>query len=138
MSFHFYADDSQIYLPFESTVPGVLIASKIEACVMDIGKWMAANKLMLNTDKRELRLITGSQFRPQSRIFDVRVGNDLIPPSESARNIGVIFDSNMDYKRHINAICRSCFYHIRNLSRIRKYLSVDNTKILVHAFIACK
>ena len=33
MSFHFYADDSQIYLSFESTVPGVLIASKIEQVV---------------------------------------------------------------------------------------------------------
>lgn len=137
MSFHFYADDSQIYLSFESTVPGVLIASKMEACIMDIGKWMAANKLMLNTDKTELLLI-GSQFGPKFRISDVNVGNNRIVPSESARNIGVIFDSNMDYKRHISAICKSCFYHIRNLSRIRKYLSVDNIKILVHAFITCK
>ena len=52
MSLHFY-------LSFESTVPSVLIASKIEACIMDIDKWMAANKLMLNTDKMEL-LLSGS------------------------------------------------------------------------------
>ena len=96
MSLHFY-------LSFESTVPSVLIASKIEACIMDIDKWMAANKLMLNTDKMEL-LLSGSQFGSQPRISDVRVGNDLIPSSESARNIIVIFGSNMDYKRHISAI----------------------------------
>ena len=93
---------------------------------------------MLNTDKTELLLIGSQLFGPQPRISDVRVGDDLIPPSESARNIGVIFDSNMNYKRHISAICKSCFYHIRNLSRIRKYLSLDNTKILVHVFITCK
>ena len=44
----------------------------------------------------------------------------------------------MDYKKHINGICKTCFFHIRNISRIRKYLSIDNTKILVHAFITCK
>ena len=29
-------------------------------------------------------------------------------------------------------------YCIRNISRIRKYLSVENTKILVHAFVTCR
>ena len=73
---------------------------------------------MLNTDKTELLLIGSQLFGPQPRISNVRVGDDPIPPSESARNIGVIFDSNMNYKRHISAICKSCFYYIRNLSRM--------------------
>jgi hypothetical protein len=56
------------------------------------------------------------------------------------RNIGVIFDSNMDYRSHVNAICKSCksFFHIYQISRIRKYVSIENTKTLVHAFITCK
>ena len=27
---------------------------------------------------------------------------------------------------------------MRNISRMRKYLSVENTKILVHAFVTCR
>ena len=53
MSFHFYADDSQIYLSFESTTPGDVTVSKMEACIRDIGKWMTSNKLKLNTLKRQ-------------------------------------------------------------------------------------
>ena len=30
------------------------------------------------------------------------------------------------------------FFHIRNISRTRKYLSVENTKTLVHAFVTCR
>ena len=134
MLFHFYADDSQIYFSFESATPVDCTSSKIEACIADVKNWMVSNKLKLNTDKTEL-LVISSKFRLRPVLLGVIVGNDVVAPSESARNIGVIFDSNLDYKKHVNAICRSCFFHIRNLSRIRKFLSADNIKILVHAFI---
>ena len=37
---------------------------------------------------------------------------------------------------HILKTCNSAFYYLYNLRRIRKYLSKDNTKTLVHAFIS--
>ena len=138
MDCHFYADDTQINFSFEPTSPETeMSSSKIEACITDISKWMAANKLKLNTDKTEL-LVIGSQYRSPPRLPEVRAGNDSIVPSQSARNIGVIFDSKMDYKSHVNAICKCCFYHIYQISRIRRYLSMENIKTLVHAFITCK
>ena len=39
---------------------------------------------------------------------------------------------------HILKTCNSAFYYLYNLRRIRKYLSKDNTKTLVHAFISSK
>ena len=38
----------------------------------------------------------------------------------------------------MSSICIASFFHIRNISRIRKYLSMENTKILVHAFVTCR
>ena len=35
-------------------------------------------------------------------------------------------------------ICVSCQYHLRNIAKIRKYLSEDTSQILVHAFISSK
>ena len=35
-------------------------------------------------------------------------------------------------------ICKSAFFHIRNISRIRKFLSAERTKMLVHAFVMCR
>ena len=39
---------------------------------------------------------------------------------------------------HINTVCKSAFYHLRNLSLIRKFISKETAKTLVHAFISCK
>jgi hypothetical protein len=37
----------------------------------------------------------------------------------SAPNLGVIFDSNLTFSQHISAVSKQCFYHIRDLRRIR-------------------
>ena len=55
-------------------------------------------------------------------------------PTSSALNIGAIFDDTMSFKEHVNELCRTAFYHIRN-SRIRPCLSVDSIKTLVHALV---
>ena len=39
---------------------------------------------------------------------------------------------------HVNSVCKSAFYHLCNISRIRKFLSSKTTEILVHAFVSSK
>ena len=39
---------------------------------------------------------------------------------------------------YLASICKSSFYHLRNISYIRKYLSSTTTEILVHAFVSSK
>ena len=126
MMFHFYADDTQIYFSFDS-----------EACVKDVSDWMSSNKLKLNSDKTELLLIA-SRFRPRPHFPLLNICGDQIRASASARNIGVIFDSYMNFECQVSSVCKASFFHIRNVSRIRKYLSVESTKILVHAFVTCR
>jgi hypothetical protein len=63
LDFHFYADDSQLYLAFESTTEGKLGAVvQIEMCVKEIDLWMVKNKLKLNGDKTELLVINARIF----------------------------------------------------------------------------
>ena len=39
---------------------------------------------------------------------------------------------------HVNNVCKSAFYHLRTISRIRKYLSTQTTEILIHALVTFK
>ena len=39
---------------------------------------------------------------------------------------------------NVNSVCKSAFYHLRHISRIRKFLSSKTTEIFVHAFISSK
>ncbi len=51
-SYHFYADDTQLYLSFRPDDPTV--AARISGCLADISAWMKENHLQLNLAKTEL------------------------------------------------------------------------------------
>ena len=59
LQFHFYANDTQIYVSFHPLCPGEPEYSKsvVETCSLDINSWMTANKLKLNNDKTELLVL---------------------------------------------------------------------------------
>ena len=39
-------------------------------------------------------------------------------PAGSLRNLTVLFDDKFNFKDHIFQMCRTCYYHIRDLRRI--------------------
>ena len=139
ISYHMYADDMQIYMTFKSSVLGDLEQSReiIEACVRDVDRWMLHNNLKMNSDKTEL-LILHSKHRPQPPLDSIGVIDTPVFPTQSARNIGIVFDSTMNLDKHVDEICKSAFYHIRNISQVRRYLSIESTKTLVHAFVTSR
>ena len=63
------------------------------------------------------------------------VGDESVAASQSASSLGVIFDERMSFHAHVSSICRSSFYHLRNLSRIRKYFTKESAEVVVHAFV---
>ena len=97
---------------------------------------MSINLLKLNKDKTEL-LYLFSKYNPQQSLPPLRFGTDIIKPSPHARNIGAIFDTTMSMFPQVNDVCKSTFYHLRTISRIRKYLSTQ-TDFLIHAFVTSK
>ena len=139
MPFHFYADDTQLHISFSTNNDMELTNSitKIEECLSDIDKWMSINRLKLNKDKTEL-LYLFSKYNPQQSVSPLCCGTDIIKPSPHARNVGAIFDTTMSMLPHVNNVCKSAFYHLRTISRIRKYLSTQTTEILIHAFVTSK
>ena len=140
VQFHLYADDTQLYLFFKSSSleHKELSVATIQACVRDIDRWMTENKLKLNKDKTEL-VIIGSQHRPKPQLDKLTFGSESVSRKcDAARNIGVIIDDKLNLDKHIASICKSSFFHIGNIARIRGFLSAESTIALVHAFITCR
>ena len=88
------------------------------------------NMLKMNRDKTELLVLNGRQ-RPLPSLTTISVCDEEINQSTKARNVGVIYDSSMSMENHIMAICKAAFFHLRNISRIRKYLSTLHFSSLV-------
>lgn len=79
LSFHSYADDSQLYTSFACNDTSDLVAAKqrLENCVADINLWMIINKLRLNDDKSEF-LFLHSRFRHSLSPPTISVGMENV------------------------------------------------------------
>ena len=64
------------------------------------------------------------------------IGESAVTKSDTARNIGVIMDSNLSLENHIKQVCRTCNWQLRNLARLRPFLDKTSLERLVHAFIS--
>ena len=97
---------------------------------------MTDSKLKLNTDKTEFLIIGTPKQHDKLDGFPTRILSQNITPTASARNLGVIFDKNFNFRQHISQMCRCCFYHIHDLRRIRRYMSLSVTKTIATALVS--
>ena len=91
MFYHFYADDTQLYITFRKSLSDMNLSNaKLVNCVWDMDAWMLSNKLKLNKDKSKV-LVISSSYRPRPPLSSVNICDETVCCSSSARNIGVIF-----------------------------------------------
>ena len=134
---HTYADDTQIYHSFrpDTSLSQDAALKSIENCVADIRAWMLSNRLLINDSKTEFIIIGSKQQLSKININEIRVGESTIEPVEVVQSLGMWFDSHMSMDIHIGKVCSKAFRGLYNIRQIRKFLSEDTTKILVHAFV---
>ena len=132
-----YADDHQLYLsykPGDTTSESNAIA-KLSACIADVRTWMLSHKLKINDTKTEFMILGTPQQLSKVSIESIAVGNSLITPVKSLKNLGVVFDSHLSMSEHVNQVCQKGYYQLRKIRQIRKYLDKQATEKLVHAFV---
>ena len=132
-----YADDTQLFLTFSPEDRQQAI-KKIEACITDIRSWCSINKLVLNDKKTELIYCSSKFGKLSSWEPSIKIGDAVIRPSPSARNLGVIMDSPLSMRAHVNNVCKGALFGIRKIGQIRSYLTEDATVKLVHAFVTSR
>ena len=131
-----YADDTQLYMILDRSERSKDL-SRLEKCVSDVKSWAVSNKLMLNDSKTEV-VHMSSRYVQSSPLPPLTIGDSVINASESARDLGVIFDSRLDMKQHLKSITRSASFAIYKIGQIRKYLDSNATERLVHAFVSSR
>ena len=100
---------------------------------------MIASKLKLNPDKTEFILIgTESQRDKFRKYFPTKLLDQDVAPTDSARNLGVEFNKDFNFKKHISKVFRSCYYHIRDLRRLRRCLTAAVTKTIATSLVSSK
>ncbi len=137
VSFHCYADDTQLYI---SSRPGETHQiEKLTECIVDIKNWLMSNFLLLNSEKTEV-LIIGPKNPTCNNLehYLTLDGSSVNSSSSSVRNLGVLFDSNLSFESHVSSICKTAFFHLKNISKLRPMLSTSNAEILINAFMTSR
>ena len=63
----------------------------------------------------------------------------MLASSITVRNLRVIFDQDMSFKQHINQVCKTALFHLRNISKIRRsILSQGDVEKLIHVFVTSR
>ncbi|KAL9978237.1 hypothetical protein ACROYT_G015732 [Oculina patagonica] len=131
-----YADDSQLYIILNPAArqPALL---NLELCINDIQAFFLTNKLVCNPTKTEVLHLT-SRFTRHPPLSNISIGVNIVSCANKARNLGSVLDRHLTMTSHVNNICRHASLALRNIGRVRKYISQSSTERLVHAFITSK
>lgn len=133
VSFHIYADDTQIYLPIYNIDES---KNKATAVLGDVQKFMIQRKLKLNDDKTEIIIIKGNLRENLVHHFQsFNFGELEIEPALSVRDIGVLLDQSLNFESHINNVVSKSYFQLRNLYGIKRYLNRKCLETLVHSLI---
>ena len=135
---HLYADDTQIYISF-SPKDSAKYITKVQKCLSAVEKWMHDNMLKLNPEKTEF-LVIGNKVQ-RNKLANDSPANLMGQKLESGapiRNLGVMFDQDFTFEKHIRNICKMCFYHIRDLRRIRPHLSKSLAVSVANALVSSR
>ena len=138
LSHHLYADDTHVYISL-SQLNAQQSVSTLSDCLTNILFWMESSKLKLNPDKTDLIIIGSKQQR--NRIIShcpVKLPGSDTFQSDTVRNLGVVFDSDFNFRQHISEVCKSCFHHIRDLRRIRRHISISTAKTISTTLISSR
>ena len=132
MNYHMYADDTQLYLSIEPNNSHVLM-STIEDCVNDVKNWMLMNKLKLNEDKTEIILCNPKHFDvPFDSLY---IGDEQVKFNKIGKNLGVMFDEDLNMGQHILDLSKAIYIEIRKLKHMSKFVSQSSLKQLASSFI---
>ena len=134
LSYHFFADDTQLH---KSAQPNSIssLVKDMSVCVENISDWMHANKLQMNGEKTECLCVGSKKKLEQVTTTSLSFANTTIAFSETVRDLGVHLDSHLNMDSHIDHLCKTLYFFLRRLGKIRQYLSVSAANKLAVSFI---
>ena len=103
--------------------------------ISDVKAWATANMLKLNDSKTELMLVTSKRSKHLHNLpTSITIGNAQIPFKQSVKNLGFTLDCHLTMNAHVSNVARTCYFELRRLASIRRFLTSTATATLVSAF----
>ncbi len=138
VSVHCYADDTQVHCSFTPGVNELEVRTRLEQCIDKLRDWMSHNMLKLNDSKTEFIIFGSSSLLDKVNTHSIRIGQCDIEAVSSVRNIGAMFDSQLKMEVQVRHMCKNAWYNLYRISKVRQFLTLEQTKTAVHAYVTSK
>ena len=83
-------------------------------------------------------IIFHSKSHTPPLITHIKIANKDIPIKTTITTLGVIFESDLTFDKHISSITKQCNYKIFKIKQIKHLLNPTSLKILTSAYILSK
>ena len=132
---HSFADDLQLQMSAPPDGISELLHS-IQSYISDVKAWATAKKPKRNDSKTELMLVTSNRSKHLHNLpTSITIGNAQIPFKQTVKILGFTLDCNHTMNAHVSNIARTCYFEMRRLVSIRRFLTSTATATLVSAFV---
>ena len=115
---------------FASTERLKIFMHQLVTCIDEINCWMSANRLKLNSFSWEPDSSSSKWHANPSPLVAWLNGSQTMSPAWLWCST-----TNCSFRTHIKRLTGKCFYYVCQMRSVRRWLWVDSTKTLVHAFI---
>ena len=137
MQHHLYADDTQLYVTFPPSEHTRAI-ERMEACVREVKMWLCDNGLVLNENKSEAIIIRPPNVRTPITINRINICGQLVDTSAVIRDLGFVMDDHLSMASEVSNICRSAYYHLSRIAKIRHSLTISVCTSLIHGLVTSR
>ena len=131
LSFHFFADDTDIYCSSENLNDLELILNQE---LNTVAEWMKSNRLALSILKTNFVLFHFKRLKPYKSL-NLKIDGVNIQEVSTVKYLGVTFDSNLTWKNHVNELCLKLSKTVGIFSKSRYYVNVDILIMLYYSLI---
>ena len=126
-----FADDNTLYKGEKHLE---VLKTILTEGVKQVLNWFQYNSMVANPEKFQL-LLLGPKNKIIKNDFVIKIEDQILHQSSTVRLLGITIDQTLTFKNHITDLCKSASNKLKALQRIRKYLTVEQTKMLTNAFI---
>ena len=128
-----YADDTTIHT---AATDIDVITSRLTEAAHQLTTWLKRNRLVLNVKKTKLLLIGSSRKLNELKESPrVTVYDQEIECVDSAKILGVVIDSNLNFHKHVDSIFKTASSKLYVIRRLKPFVPLSELSILFNALV---
>lgn len=126
-----YADDTAL---ISEDTNWIAVEEKMNKHLDKVANWLSLNKLSLNIEKT-VYMTLGSYVDSLPRDMNIVIRGKKVNRVDHCKYLGVIFDHNLKWNKHIENILKKTKYLIFLFKKLTKFMNINTLKMVYHALV---